>query len=79
MQGVQTDQMTAVSVPTVVPARCTQWFVQNAAIRLRYRSCPAATGPSTAAIASVVRVAAVVVAVATRPTNRDVRRPRPTI
>ena len=77
MQGAPIGQPTAVSVPTVVLARCTAWFAPNAAIRQLYRSCPAATDPSTAAIASVVRVVAVVVAVATRLTNRDVRRPQP--
>ena len=74
MQGAQTVQMTADSAATVDPARCTQWSVQNVAIKPRYRSYLAATGPSTAAIASVVRVAVVVAAAATRPTNRHVRK-----
>jgi len=49
------------------------------AIKPLYRSYPVATDPFTAAIASVVRAAAAVAAAATRPTNGDVRHPRPTI
>jgi hypothetical protein len=78
-QGEQTDHPTVVSAATAVLAKCTQWSAQNVAIKPLYRSYPVATDPSTAAIASVVRVAAAVAADATRPTNGDVRCPRPTI
>ena len=38
-------------------AKCTQWFALSAETRPQYRSDPAATDPSTAAIASADRVA----------------------